>query len=245
MNDNSLPPAAELARNNPVRIPNESAEYRAARTALLAEEINLRRHIERVAEQRRALPTGAEVSGEYKFVGEEGEVDLAGLFGDKDTLVVYSFMYGPDMKRPCPMCTNAIGPWDAVALDLDQKVSFVVVARSPVERLEAWKQERGWRNIRLYSDANDKYSHDWFAVSPEGDDIPALSVFTKRDGIVRHFWSGEMAGPTADPGQDPRGAPDASPMWTIFDLTPHGRDPQWYPRLDYAPEPAPQLVSIT
>ena len=53
-----LKPAAELARVDPVRIPNESAEYRAARTALLAEEIELRRHIERVAAQRRALPPG-------------------------------------------------------------------------------------------------------------------------------------------------------------------------------------------
>ena len=45
----TLIPADQLARDNPIRIPNESAEYRAARTALLAEEIELRRHIERVA----------------------------------------------------------------------------------------------------------------------------------------------------------------------------------------------------
>ena len=42
----TLTPAADLARDNPVRFPNESAVYRAARTALLAEEIELRRHIE-------------------------------------------------------------------------------------------------------------------------------------------------------------------------------------------------------
>ena len=60
MADN-LAPAAELARRSPVRFPNESAEYRAART-LLAEEIELRRHIERVAELRRALPPGGEVT---------------------------------------------------------------------------------------------------------------------------------------------------------------------------------------
>ena len=53
-----LAPAAELAKKNGVRFPNESAEYRQARDALLAEEIELRRHIERVAEQRRALPPG-------------------------------------------------------------------------------------------------------------------------------------------------------------------------------------------
>ncbi len=68
----ALKPAAELARLDPVQFPNESAEYRAARTALLAEEIELRRHIERVAAQRRALPPGGPVIGDYRFEGEEG-----------------------------------------------------------------------------------------------------------------------------------------------------------------------------
>lgn len=245
MEDKVLTPAAELARLNPVRFPNESPEYRAARTALLAEEIELRRHIERVAAQRRALPQGAEVTADYRFMGEDGPTDLADMFGDKGTLVLYSFMFGPDMQRPCPMCTNAIGPWNAIANDLDQKLSFAVVARSPIERLLAWKQERGWTNIRLYSDVDDRYSQDYHGVSSTGEDIPALNVFTRRDGTVRHFWSGEMAQSSSDPGQDPRGAPDASPMWSIFDVTPEGRDPKWYPKLDYAPEPAPQLVTIS
>ena len=74
MESESLPPAAELARDNPVRIPNESAEYRAARTALLAKEIELRRHIERVAAQRRSLPPGGPVIGDYRFEGEDGKV---------------------------------------------------------------------------------------------------------------------------------------------------------------------------
>jgi predicted dithiol-disulfide oxidoreductase (DUF899 family) len=38
---------------------------------------------------------------------------------------------------------------------------------------------------------------------------------------------------TADPGQDPRGAPDLAPLWTILDLTPQGRPADWYPSLDY------------
>jgi predicted dithiol-disulfide oxidoreductase (DUF899 family) len=38
---------------------------------------------------------------------------------------------------------------------------------------------------------------------------------------------------TADPGQDPRGAPDLMPIWTILDATPEGRGPDWYPKLDY------------
>jgi predicted dithiol-disulfide oxidoreductase (DUF899 family) len=229
----TLTPTAELARRSPVRFPNESAEYRAARTALLAEELELRRHIERVAAQRRELPPGGEVRGDYRFQGEDGPTDFAGLFGDKGTLAVYSFMFGPQRARPCPMCTALLGPLDGNAADLDQKISFAVVARSPLERLLDFKRERGWRNLRLFRDLNDNYSRDYFGLLPDGSEVPAFNVFTRRDGTIQHFWSGEMTGDSADPGQDPRGAPDLSPLWTVLDMTPEGRGTDWYPKLDY------------
>jgi predicted dithiol-disulfide oxidoreductase (DUF899 family) len=229
----TLTPAAELARANPVRIANETAAYRAARTALLIEEIELRRHIERVAAQRRALPPGAPVTGDYRFQGEDGPSDFAGLFGDKETLIAYSYMFGPQRERPCPMCTNLLGAWEGNAADIGQRVSLVVIARSPIERLVAWKRGRGWKNLRLYSDVNGAYSRDYFAVAPDGSDDAALNVFTRRDGTIRHFWSGEMTGPTADPGQDPRGATDAAPLWMALDCTPEGRGRNWYPALEY------------
>ena len=97
----TLKPAAELAKASGFRYPNESAEYRRAREALLAEEIELRRHIERVAEQRRRLPPGGEVKKNYAFEGENGPASFADLFGGKDTLVVYSYMFGPQRERPC------------------------------------------------------------------------------------------------------------------------------------------------
>ncbi len=230
----TLKPAIALARDNPIRMPNESAEYRAARTALLAEEIELRRHIERVAAQRRALPPGGAVRGDYRFRGEDGrETDFAGLFGDKQTLAVYSYMFGPQRERPCPMCTNLLNAWEGNAADIDQRISLAVVARSPIERLIAWKQERGWRSLRLYTDLSGDYSRDYFGLSPDGSEDPAFNVFTRRDGTVRHFWAGEMTGPTADPGQDPRGAPDPAPLWMVLDSTPEGRGGTWYPKLDY------------
>jgi predicted dithiol-disulfide oxidoreductase (DUF899 family) len=235
MNANVQPltPAVELARANPVRIPNESAEYRAARAALLAEEIELRRHIERVAAQRRGLPPGGLVTGDYRFEGENGPTDFAGLFGDKETLVIYSYMFGPERERPCPMCTNTLGSWEGNAADIGERVSLTVVARSPVERLIAWKRERGWRNLRVFSDLNGAYSRDYFGILPNGSEVPALNVFTRRDGAIRHFWSGEMTGSTTDPGQDPRGAPDPASLWMVLDCTPEGRGGDWYPKLEY------------
>jgi predicted dithiol-disulfide oxidoreductase (DUF899 family) len=232
-NSPQLIPAIELARRNNIRLPNESDDYRRARDALLAEEIELRRHIERVAEQRRSLPPGGEVTGDYRFEGEHGPVDFAGLFGDKQTLVVYSYMFGPQRERPCPMCTSLLSAWDGEARDVGQRVALAVVARSPIERLVAFKNERGWRDLALYSDTDGRYSRDYHGIGKDGGDDAAFNVFTRRDGSIRHFWSGEMGAESADPGQDPRGAPDLMPLWTILDATPEGRGTDWYPKLEY------------
>jgi predicted dithiol-disulfide oxidoreductase (DUF899 family) len=236
MDSRSLVSALELARANGARQPNESAEYRRARQALLAEEIELRRHIERVAEQRRALPPGGEVTKDYRFQGPDGEVSLEDLFGDKQTLVIYSYMFGPLRERPCPMCTSMLSALDGEVPDISQQTAFAVVARSPIERLLAFKKERGWHHVPLYSDLTDEYSRDYRALSKEDSDDAAYNVFTRRDGKVRHFWSEEMGPETADPGQDPRGAPDFMPLWTVLDTTPEGRPATWYPKLSYEAE---------
>jgi predicted dithiol-disulfide oxidoreductase (DUF899 family) len=233
----ALKPAAELARLSGFRFPNESAEYRRAREALLAEEIELRRHIERVAEQRRALPPGGEVKKNYRFEGEAGPLGFAELFGNKDTLVVYNYMYGPQRERPCPMCTSLLSAWDGEVPDILQRVGLAIVARSPIERLKEFKRERGWHHLPLYSDVSGEFSRDYHALTKDGGDDAAFNVFTRRQegnrAIIRHFWGGEMNGASADPGQDPRGAPDLMPLWTILDVTPAGRGTDWYPKLNY------------
>jgi predicted dithiol-disulfide oxidoreductase (DUF899 family) len=231
MSGSILKPAAELAGTNSARHPNESADYRRARQALLAEEIELRRHIERVAAMRRALPPGGEVTKNYMFEGEGGKVALADLFGDKQTLVIYSYMFGPAREKPCPMCTSFMSTWEAKLPDVEQRVAFVFVARSPIARLVAAKEARGWTRHRIYSDTSGDYTRDY--VSAADADAPGYNVFTRRDGTIHHFWSGEMGPATSDPGQDPRGAPDMDPLWTILDTTPEGRGKDWYPSLSY------------
>ena len=231
MDSSTLKPAAELARTNKTRHPNESAEYRRAREALLAEEIELRRHIERVAEMRRALPPGGEVTRAYEFSGESGKVTLPELFGNKQTLVIYSYMFGPQREKPCPMCTSFMSTWEAKLPDVEQRIAFAFVARSPIERLIEAKRARGWTRHKVYSDTSGDYTRDY--VSATDADMPGYSVFTRRDGVIRHFWSGEMAQTMADPGQDPRGAPDIDPLWTLLDTTPEGRGKDWYPKLGY------------
>jgi predicted dithiol-disulfide oxidoreductase (DUF899 family) len=232
MPNETLKSAAELARLNPVRFPRESTDYRRARTALLAEEIELRRMTERVAASRRGLPPGPPVVGDYRFETENGPADLADLFGDKRTLVIYAFMFGPQRERPCPMCVNQLSGWAANADDIAQHLSLVVAARSPIARLIAWKRERGWGRLRLASDLTSDYSRDYHGVLEDGSEVPSLNIFSRRDGTIRLFWAGEMTGVTADPGQDPRGETYA-PVWQLLDLSPEGRPEGWYAKLAY------------
>lgn len=85
------------------RFPNESDEYRRGRDDLLKDEVELRKQIERVAAKRRALPIGGEIPQDYVFDTERGSIRISEMFRDgKDTLVLYSFMYGPAMEQACP-----------------------------------------------------------------------------------------------------------------------------------------------
>ena len=227
-----LTPAAELAAKNPIRQPNESEDYRRARQRLLVEEIELRRHVERVASIRRELPPGGEVRDDYHFVAENGsEVSLTDMFGDHDTLIIYSYMFGPQREAPCPMCTSLMGGLDHKIADIRQRAAVAFTARSPIERLVDAKVSRGWTDLPVYSDVNGDYTRDY--VSPDDADMPAYNVFTRGDGVVRHFWSDEITGEMADPGQDPRGAVEMDPLWLLLDTTPSGRGTDWYPSLAY------------
>ncbi|MEP7057283.1 MAG: DUF899 family protein [Caldimonas sp.] len=228
----ALKSASELAAAASRPYPNDSAEYRAARTALLADEIELRRQIERVAAKRRALPDGGEAR-DYEFKDEDGKtVRLADLFGKHDSLVTYFWMYGPQRERPCPMCTAFLGSLDTPARDIAQRVAIAVIGRSPVERQLAFARERGWKNLKFYSTVGDDFARDYRGLAPDGSEWPALDVWVGRGESVRHFWGSELGG-TGDPGQDPRGAPDPTPLWNILDLTPGGRGTDWYPKLEY------------
>jgi predicted dithiol-disulfide oxidoreductase (DUF899 family) len=231
----TLVPADQLADKANSPFPGESNEYRLARRALLAKEIEFRRHMTRLAEQRRALPPGPAITKNYRFRDSDGaDVGLLDLFGDKDTLVTYFWMYGPRRERPCPMCTNWLGAVNGNAADIAQRVSLKILGRSPVERQIAFAQERGWRDLDFVETVGDDYANDLGLIGPEGGESPALVVF-KRDGqAVRLFWSSEMAFEMADPGQDPRDAPDVASLWSILDLTPDGRGTDWYPKLEYA-----------
>ncbi len=219
--------------------PGENAAYRKARNKLLKEEMALRRHIEAVAAQRRKLPLGGKVSEDYVFEGVDElmgtrRVRLSELFAPgKDTLVIYSFMYGPAMERPCPMCTSMLDALEGNAAHISQRVNLVVVAKSPLPRILAFAQERGWRRLRLLSSAGNSYNLDYHGEDAEGHQWPMLNVFMKRNGKVHHFWASELMFMPAEKGQEPRHVDFIWPLWNVLDATPEGRGKDWHPKLSY------------
>lgn len=228
----ALTSAADLAADNPIRHPNESGKYRQARQELLREEIELRRHVARVAALRRDLPPGGEVPADYPFVAEDGSrVSLTDLFGEHQTLIVYSYMFGPERGAPCPMCTSLMGALDHKIADIRQRVGIAFTARSPIERLIDAKAARGWHDLPVFSDPSGDYTRAY--VSAEDADAAAFNVFARRDGVIRHFWSDEIGMDMADPGQDPRGAVEMDSLWLLLDISPEGRGTEWYPDLTY------------
>jgi predicted dithiol-disulfide oxidoreductase (DUF899 family) len=231
-----------------LRFPNESPEYRRARNALLDQEIELRRHLERVAAQRRALPPGGKVPHDYVFAGVDGPVRLSQLFAaGKPTLAIYSFMYGPERKRPCPGCTHFLDGLDGMTAHIEQSINFVAVAKSPLPRIMDFARERGWRRLRLLSTNDNDYNRDYFgdssALTPamraqqdfkDGQewDMPALNVFHHDGDGVRHRWCSELLYVPPDPGQDYRHNDLLDPLWNMLDMTPEGRG-SFQPKLEY------------
>jgi predicted dithiol-disulfide oxidoreductase (DUF899 family) len=240
-----------------IKIPGESAEYRAARDRLLEREIELRRAMEAVAAARRVLPPGGRLKRDYVFqgVGEDGspsDIRLSELFAPgKDSLVVYSFMFPRDpgdqtpgpregetsllelAEGPCPSCTALLDQLDGAADHASQNLNLAVIAKAPLARVLAFGRERGWRRLRLLSSGANAFNADYFAETPDGVQRPMLTVFHRRGDVIRHFWSSELLYAPSDPGQEPRHVGTLEPLWNLFDLTPEGRPDDWVERFSY------------
>jgi predicted dithiol-disulfide oxidoreductase (DUF899 family) len=239
-----------------IQFPGESGEYRLARNRLLEAETELRRTIERVAAQRRALPPGGAVPDDYRFeaaASGAGEVTFSELFAPgRDTLVVYSFMFPrwsgdtrpgpaegetarlPLAETPCPSCTSILDSLDGAAPHLARRLSLVVVAKSDPARIRDFAAERGWRQLRLLSSRNNNYNRDYHAETPEGEQSPVLNVFTRDGDGIRHRWATELMFAPRDEGEEPRHVDSIWPIWNVLDLTPGGRgsDPD-FPSMQY------------
>lgn len=218
--------------------PNESPEYRKAREELLRAESGLRDQLEAVAELRRKLPQGGAVKEDYVFEerragGQVGEIRLSELFAPGlDSLLVYGFMYGPQMEQACPMCTSFLDSLNGASPHLSQRMNIAVCARSPIDRIVDFGDERGWSNLHLISSAKNGFQSDYLAEGADGSQLPMANIFTRREGVVRHFWGSELLFHPYPSGNS-RHVDMLWPLWNVLDLTPEGRSSSWYPALRY------------
>jgi predicted dithiol-disulfide oxidoreductase (DUF899 family) len=222
-----------------VNWPNESEEYRRARDELLQAEVELRRREEAVAAERRALPPGGEVTGDYVFDSPTGPRRLAELFASgKDTLYLYNFMFiandvGDPLGRACPSCTSIIDGMDGAFRHLLDRIDVAVVAKAPLGQFAAWGRDRGWRFAPLYSSAGSTWNRDYNAEADDGAQLPIAHVFTRDGDTVHHRWSSELFSAPTDPGQHPRHVDFSWPIWKVLDLTSTGRGTDWNPQYAY------------
>jgi predicted dithiol-disulfide oxidoreductase (DUF899 family) len=203
------------------RYPNESQKYREARDALLKEEQALIAKTKALAAKRRTLPLGGELKQDYVFQwANEGKVGkpvkFSELFGDKTTLILYSWMFGPNWDNPCPSCTSLMDGFDRAWYSVNEDAAFVAIAKAPAKKISAWATKRGWSQIPLLSGYESTFQADYKCQEPDDDDKqqPVMHTFTKRDGKIFHFWATETTQNHVD---------TVWVYWNLFDFTPEGR----------------------
>jgi predicted dithiol-disulfide oxidoreductase (DUF899 family) len=221
-------------------LPNESAEYLAAREELRQAEVELMQQRERVAGLRRQLPKGATVE-DYEFLEGPASLDdgdepvrrvrMSELFTAPDrSLVIYHLMFGKKQSKPCPMCTAWLDAFNGVAHHLAHNVDLAIVAAADPATLRAHARDRGWDKLRLLSAGESTFKYDLGSEDREGGQDSTISVFTREsDGTLYHFYS---CHPALAPDIKERGIDELNPIWNMLDLTPQGRG-TFYASLDY------------
>jgi len=119
-------------------------EWQGARKELLAAERKLEEHAKRVEEQRRELPW-VPVEKDYTFATEDGPKSLPELFDGRSQLLIYHLMFGEDWAVACPGCSSLADGLGGVVMHLsDRDVTLLCMSHTPLEKLLAYKRDRGW-----------------------------------------------------------------------------------------------------
>lgn len=180
-------------------------EWLAARLELLAEEKELTRRSDALARRRRELPW-VPLAKPYVFDTADGEKTLADLFAGRSQLFVYHFMFGPDWEAGCPGCSFWADNFDRGIIHLAQRdVTMLCASRAPLDRLDAYKRRMGW-HFEWVSSARSDFNHDFGVSFPadrdtgsatynfarlerDAEELPGLSAFALKGGVVHHTYS--------------------------------------------------------
>jgi predicted dithiol-disulfide oxidoreductase (DUF899 family) len=203
-----------------------TAEWQIARDRLLSKEKAHTRAGDALAAERRRLPM-VEISKAYQFDGVSGKATLLDLFEAHRQLIVYHFMFAPNVSGwPSAGCDACSWYADNVG-DLShlhaRDTSFVMISRAPLPSILTYKKRMGW-NLPWVSSSESDFNVD-FGVSTSEGETSGTSVFL-RDGdrIFRTYF-------TTGRGDETLGS-----FWTFLDLTPFGRQETW----EDSPEGWPQ-----
>jgi predicted dithiol-disulfide oxidoreductase (DUF899 family) len=218
-------------------------EWQAERDALLAEEKELTRRGDELAEKRRALPL-VPVEKDYEFETEEGTKSLAHLFDGRSQLLIYHFMFGPSYEAGCPTCSSMVDGLDGLLPHLHARdLTLSLVSRAPLAKLRVYKQRMGW-SIPWASSANTDFNFDFGAsfteeqvregMPPEDQLPPIAGQNAEATGTDVVAYISEMFGATAFRLQDDavyktyattgRGVEFLMGYYPVLDRTPTGRD---------------------
>jgi len=207
-----------------------SEEWLAARRELLAMEKDFTRQRDALSARRRELPW-IRVAKEYVFDAPGGKVTLADLFDGRSQLIVYHFMFGPDWEQGCPSCSLVSDHIDGSLAHLAARdVTFAVVARAPLPRIEAFKQRMGWRFPWVSSHGND-FNRD-FHVSFTKDEMAQGNVYNFGTARVSSeeapgasvFYQDGTGGRFHTYSTYARGRDILVGAYNYLDLVPKGRD---------------------
>ena len=208
-------------------VPHEA--WVEARAALLAEEKEFTRRRDELSRHRRELPWEA-VEKQYVFDGPDGRQSLADLFAGRNQLIVYHFMFEPDVDEGCPSCSFWADNFDPIVVHLNARdTTMVAISRAPYPALAAYRDRMGWSFKWLSSGENDfnadfgvyfepahqnEQVYNYGTLVPGRPDREGLSVFFKDDaGTVFHTYSAYA-----------RGIDLVNTAYNYLDLVPRGRD---------------------
>ena len=205
-------------------------EWIAARHALLAREKEHTRRTDELSRQRRELPW-VRVEKPYMFQGPRGSETLADLFAGRSQLLVYHFMFGPEMKEGCPSCSLVADHFDPTLPHLAARdVTLVAVSRAPYPRLEAFKRRMGWR-FDWVSSSDGDFNFDYGVSSTEEQRGPGLQLYNfgtsgffqpEREGASVFAREGDQVFHTYSTYA--RGVEALMGTYSYLDLVPRGRD---------------------
>ena len=172
------------------------------------------------------------IEREYVFDGPSGKVTLAQLFKGRSQLFIKHFMMGPGQTRQCVGCSFEVDHLQGLLAHFENHdLSYVAVARAPIEEIEVLRKRMEWKfpwvssyhsdfnydfNVSFTPEqiASGKAYYNFREMNPGMEDLSGDTVFFKDDaGQIFHTYSTFGRG-----GEQFLGA------YNFLDVTPRGRN---------------------